>query len=505
MAAAAKQTSNAKTGGTKMFPSSLSKRVNIAVTVIFTISMLFWAHDNLQMMREKLLLQKKNDLLATTVALQERFSASFYNILEQHNALKLSADEQRTVLNRRLQPVIDDLGRNFPDVNLEYYSRDFGCVAIYPFNVAYLGRSLNYELKDLYLRAGSMVYLESTSKYAHEDRYVLAYPLNYNGEIIGHVAASIKASDISNIILRSTVNYIIIAFIFWFLATTAIFFLFKQHRTSLLQLAKRLGSESSRTAVFQQSPELIPALETVEHLREQLEAEYKTKETLNAEMSRLDRLNLVGEMAAGVAHEIRNPLTVISGFLQTMRAKPTKASPENIDIILTEIARINAIVTDFLSLARNKALHKSEKDLNNLVKELGPLLQAECNKHSIELFLRLSPPPLLFFADEKEIKQLILNLARNGIDAIENKGTLIIAATKDVNMIKLIISDSGSGISPQHIGKIFDPFFSTKNDGTGLGLAICKSIVERHSGKIELTSTPNRGTTFYITFPAIVP
>lgn len=223
-------------------------------------------------------------------------------------------------------------------------------------------------------------------------------------------------------------------------------------------------------------------------------------EKLKREMSRLDKLTLIGEMAAGVAHEIRNPLTVVKGYLQRFQAKCPEEIKGQYGLILSELGRVETIITDFLSLAGNKTSALKRQDLNDIIRELQPLMAADAAEHGVALQVELSPKSASLLLDEKEIKQLILNLVRNGTEATAGKGTINIITQVKKKTIELMVTDGGVGIPPELINKIFNPFFTTKQHGTGLGLSVCAGIVKRHGGSLEVKSVPNQGTSFIVRF-----
>lgn len=224
-------------------------------------------------------------------------------------------------------------------------------------------------------------------------------------------------------------------------------------------------------------------------------------EKLKEELARLDRLNLVGEMAAGLAHEIRNPMTVIKGYLQYLEKKATDNTADKFSTALGELERVEKIIADFLSLARNKPVEYKEQDLSCVVEEITPLLNTWALAEGINLKITLATEQAKLRLDDKEIKQLILNLARNGMEAMNHHGTLKIETGKTKEKVYLKISDNGCGIPPEIQGKLFKPFFTTKENGTGLGLPICAGIVQRHNGLIEVQSIEGIGTTLNIYFP----
>lgn len=223
-------------------------------------------------------------------------------------------------------------------------------------------------------------------------------------------------------------------------------------------------------------------------------------EQLRNELSHVEQLSLVGKMAASITHEIRNPMAVVRGFLQLMHEK----SPSSLDhyymIVMDELDRANSIINDFLSLAQNRIVEKEPSNLHAIIEELLPLLWADANLRGQTItFVPGRDIPLLEL-NSKEIKQLILNLARNGMEAMEDKGELTIETEMTSAEVIMHIRDTGPGIPPDKMDKLFEPFYTTKTKGTGLGLSLCLSIVERHNGRITVDSSEGNGTTFSVIF-----
>jgi PAS domain S-box-containing protein len=217
------------------------------------------------------------------------------------------------------------------------------------------------------------------------------------------------------------------------------------------------------------------------------------------EMARLDRLYLVGEMAAGIGHEIRNPMTVVSGYLQLFREKDEFAAyKKRFTIMIEELDRANSIITEFLSLAKNRAVHFNKQSLNNIVAAMLPLIQAEASKHSQSVTLEMNDAPDLLL-DGNEIRQIILNLARNGLEAMTANGVLTIRTYLDGKEVILAVHNEGPEIPPEILEKIGAPFFTTKDSGTGLGMAVCYSIASKHNASIRIETRPS-GTTFFVCF-----
>ena len=216
------------------------------------------------------------------------------------------------------------------------------------------------------------------------------------------------------------------------------------------------------------------------------------------EMAHLDRLNLVGEMAVGIAHEVRNPMTTVRGFLQLLGCKEECAQfKSHFDLMIEELDRVNSIITEFLSVAKNKTIEVKPTNLKAILESLLPLIQSDALKSANYITVELEEISDLLL-NEGEIRQVILNLVRNGLDASQSS-ELAIRIFNDGEEIVLAVQDKGKGISPDVLEKIGTPFFTTKDNGTGLGLAVCYGIATRHNAKIEIQTGLN-GTTFFIRF-----
>jgi PAS domain S-box-containing protein len=223
------------------------------------------------------------------------------------------------------------------------------------------------------------------------------------------------------------------------------------------------------------------------------------RKELEQELFRLDRLNIVGQMAANIGHEIRNPLTTVRGYLQVLARKPELMRyGDNFRLLLDELDRANALITEYLSLSKNRLTDQQPRNLNAIVESLFPLIVADAVSSNQIVTLELGAVPELPL-DEKEIRQLLLNLVRNGLEAMEPGKTMTITTTATQEAVILSVQDQGRQIPADVLEKLGMPFFTTKEKGTGLGLAICYSIANRHRAKIHVDTGP-QGTTFSVSF-----
>jgi signal transduction histidine kinase len=231
-------------------------------------------------------------------------------------------------------------------------------------------------------------------------------------------------------------------------------------------------------------------------------------------MYRTDRLATLGELAAGAAHEIRNPLTSIRSTIQYL-SKDFAGDPVKSEMVATlimEVERINKIVQGLLSFARPSALNMTEVNVEQLINQTLVLIHTTLQEQKIEIEFEYFTDESVLFGDAEQLKQVFLNVLLNAIDAMsdnapEQPRILIISIEKGVMMdarnryLLISFEDTGKGIEEKNLENIFNPFFSTKEEGTGLGLAISYGVVNRHGGDIELKSAPGKGTVFTIKLP----
>lgn len=218
------------------------------------------------------------------------------------------------------------------------------------------------------------------------------------------------------------------------------------------------------------------------------------------EFERLARLDLIGQMAASIGHEVRNPMTTVKGFLQMMlyRGKVSNYQ-EFFPLMIQELDRANVIISDFLSLAKNKITQKKVKLLNDILESLYPLINVEATSNNQTILYELGDIPRLML-DENEIKQLFLNLVKNALEAMPSKGTVWVRTYRRQQFVILEVEDEGGGIPASILDKVGTPFFTTKESGTGLGLPVCYSIAFRHQATLDIRSN-QEGTCVAIKFP----
>ncbi len=239
--------------------------------------------------------------------------------------------------------------------------------------------------------------------------------------------------------------------------------------------------------------------ESMHALKEQTQALLEAEEQLR----RADRLSALGELSAGIAHEIRNPLASIKGAAEILadRVRPQDKEYEFAQIMLREAERLNGVITEFLEFARPKRPEVQECSLDELLKSVLLLTQKEMERNRIGLEARLDGGLPRVRVDPEQLKQVFLNLIINAIQAMPKGGRLRVSTALDQGRIACAVGDTGTGIPARIRHRIFDPFFTTKPRGTGLGLSIVQKIVRGLGGELQFDSREHEGTTFRVLIP----
>lgn len=216
-----------------------------------------------------------------------------------------------------------------------------------------------------------------------------------------------------------------------------------------------------------------------------------------------DKLAAVGQLAAGVAHEIRNPLTSIKGYTEYLLSEEKDMSrTEYYDIILDEIDRVNQIVEDFMVLAKPQSVQLETKNIIPIIQNVLSLMELDARKKHVTLYFNSVYHSILVRCDENRLKQVFLNFVKNGMEAMPSGGNIRVNIVLNDGEVQISIEDTGVGIPPERLKRLGEPFYTTKKSGNGLGLMVSFKIIEGHNGRIVVESEVNKGTTFNILLPA---
>jgi signal transduction histidine kinase len=251
--------------------------------------------------------------------------------------------------------------------------------------------------------------------------------------------------------------------------------------------------------------------ETLARSHRELQEQTRLLLEKEVQLRRADRLSALGQLSAGLAHEIRNPLGAIKGAVEILQDDYAPGHPkaEFYAILLKEVERLNDVLTNFLTFARPVTPHLAPVDLRDVLTALEGLISGQARAHRVQIFTTFHAGPSRVMADATLLKQAFLNIMLNAVEAMPDGGDLAISTRLPTasgpgarpEWAEVVFDDTGTGIPEEDVGHIFDPFFTTKADGTGLGLAITHRIIENHRGTIRVMSQRGKGTTFVVTLP----
>jgi PAS domain S-box-containing protein len=239
--------------------------------------------------------------------------------------------------------------------------------------------------------------------------------------------------------------------------------------------------------------------ETYQHIS--IEHDITDQKIAEDMLHKTEKLSLVGELAAGIAHEIRNPLTTIRGFVQILDYFSEEKKLLYSKTILEEIDRINFIVSEFMVFAKPHAVNFNDCNILEIVKNVIHFLGAEAAMKDVEFIEDFHLDDIFIYGERNQLSQVFLNIIKNSIDALPKGGQIKILCKLYKNRVLVSIKDNGIGMTKAQVHKIGEPFYTTKEKGNGLGLMVSYKIIENHSGRIIVESELNKGTTFKITFP----
>jgi len=230
----------------------------------------------------------------------------------------------------------------------------------------------------------------------------------------------------------------------------------------------------------------------------------ETRRQIATQVEVSNRLAAISQLTGGVAHEIKNPLNAITLHLELLKSRLTKSGqepPPQLEVIAREMARLDRVVKTFLDFTRPVDLKLAEVSLGGLIEEVAALAQPEAQQHQVRILVTAAGPEAMIQADRDLLKQAVLNLAVNGVQAMPQGGELELAVARAGPDVELSISDQGLGIPLENRDKIFRLYYTTRPQGTGIGLAMAFRVVQLHNGTIDFSSEVGRGTTFRVRFP----
>ncbi len=424
-----------------------------------------------------------------------------------------------SLLNRRFDTV--DTIREQVYQNRVYEGRDIGTATIFQWDLRIstnvqtregeraLGTRLSQEVYERVLEEGG---IWADRAFVVNDWYITAYePIrDPDGNVIGSLYVGVLEAPFER---RRTLVVVMFLGILGFTTIVSLLLLISAIRLvlrpigSIVRMTRRVreGDLSARIDVTPPG-ELGAICSSVNEMAAAVEEREKRLEAFaQRQIGQSEKLAAIGRLAAGVAHEINNPLTGVLTFAHLLKEKPhmTEEDHEDLDLLVKETTRVRDIVRSLLEFSRESASDRRDLDLNDLVRSTIRLLESQKLYRRIQFEVELEAAPVLLVGDAGQLKQVLLNLLLNACEAMPEGGALTVSTAIEHEGVRLEVADTGCGIPAEHLDAIFDPFFTTKpvGSGTGLGLSVSYGIVQQHGGTIRADSAPGRGTRFVVRLP----
>ncbi len=356
----------------------------------------------------------------------------------------------------------------------------------------------------------------SARAFVVNDWYITAYePIrDVEGRIVGILYVGLLEAPFVRP-LRTIVNVFLLLIALTTVVILALLFLFtKQILKPITQIVgmsdKVIRGDLSARVGIRPAGEMGALCGAIDQMADAVqEREEQLKIATSRQIGQSAKLASIGRLAAGIAHEINNPLTGVLTFAHLLRQKENidEQSKEDINVIIRETTRVREIVQGLLNFARESTPQKQPLDMNQVLTETMKLVRSQKEFSKIVVVENLAPDLPLVHGDKNQLQQVFLNLSLNAVEAMEQGGTLSITTAAENGNVQIIFQDTGCGIKKQHLEEIFEPFFTTKpaTMGTGLGLSVSYGIIRRHGGFINVESEEGEGTTFTITLPVTDP
>ncbi len=453
--------------------------------------------------RATLVSEKQNKLFAFARLLDQGLPGTFEDILRQEGLLAASRDDKIEALNRHLADFTDRISAAQQGIGVGYYSKELNAIITYGPSTT-LGHMVKLSInKDhqgwIVMTSGKP--MVQTGTLVRGSIMNCMIPLIRNGSVIGYVWANELVNDINhqiNKISQTSYLIILIGILFSFVGTALIAHLVGTRIKEINSAIKTIEIDEN-FRIPPMAGDLGAIARSINDFAERLVQKRKMEE----QMQRTDRLVALGEIAAGVAHEIRNPLTSIKGFVQLIESEMDSKDPRRqyTSIVISETDRLNNMVHELLYYSRPNEPQKSSVQLGAIIHATLQLVRLNPDSRRVTINQDIPAQLPALTGDHDQLKQVLLNLIINAIQAVDNHGQIWISATSTADRVVISIEDNGRGIAPDQLNRLFDPFYTTRSDGTGLGLAVVQKIVTLHEGEIRVDNRDTGGARFVISLP----
>lgn len=484
---------------------SLRGRLLVLVIVLVGLPILLSGYIIAKTAVQAIVAEKQQKLFGAAKMLDQHLGGTYADILQRHGLQDADRAAQIVLLNKELKQYTDEVALAYPGIGVGYYNRELDGIITYGPSDVYtdkVGLPISREHQGREVMATGTPMVQEGDLVRGQIMNAMV-PMIRDGKVIGYVWANELTVDIEAQIRT------ILRHIYWTIfgalvvGIAGIVFVLSRLMKDINRVTSGLGK--IREDLSYQIPPPMGEIGEIAAAINEMAQGLATKKKLEEQVQRTDRLAVIGEMAAGLAHEIRNPLMAIKGFTELQCESPThQERQEYSEIIIREADRMNHLIEQLLCFSRPTTDFLTAVNVNEVLK--STLFLAEIRASGTEVVFQQQLAPWLpeVIANEEQLKQVFLNILINATQAMEKKGVIRIASSYSAveEEVRISFTDSGPGIEPEIIDKLYDPFFTTKEKGTGLGLSVANHLMTSWGGNIVAESTVNVGSTFTLIFPA---
>jgi len=488
----------------RIMPGTLRNRLFLLIILVAGLPIVFSGYLIARTSIDAMVAEKQQKLFGAARMLDNELDGSYEEILRRHGASNAERAVQVATLNKVLAPFTDDVARAYPGIGVGYYSIDLDAIITYGPSTIYadkVGLPIGESHQGRIVMATGIPRIQEGDLVRGQIMNAM-HPIARGGRVIGYVWANELTVDITaqiNAISWQIAGAILLCLVIGSIGVALVVGDLAKDIEGI-NLGVRKIREDLEYRLQPLKGEVGEIATAINEMAQALGAQKKLEE----QVQRADRLSLIGEMTAGMAHEIRNPLMAIRGFAQLQGEDATAPEQKEYnEIIVREVDRMNQLIEQLLYFSRPTLAHLSNVDVNNVMKNSLILVEMRA-KHSrtfFEVDMEAGLPQVT--ANEEQLEQVFLNILINAIQAVDNDGVIKITSRRhdELAQVWVSVADSGSGIEPANMDKLFDPFFTTKETGTGLGLSVAHHIMEIWGGSIAVESVLGEGSVFTLIFP----
>ena len=489
-----------------MWPRSLRGRLLILTVVAIALPIVATGYFMVVSAEKALVAEKQQKLFGAARMLDAYLGGTYDDILQRRGAQTFGRQDRIAALNSELAAYTDQVAAAYPGIGVGYYCRELDAIITYgpssvyadkvglPIGPAHEGR-LVMDTGMPRVQEGDLVRGQIMNA---------MHPVVREGKTIGYIWANEFTADIQAQISAMTRQVYLTILLGLILGVGGVTYLVGRLATDIERI--KGGLMNLKSDLAHQLPRLGGEMGEISIAINDMARSLAAKKRLEDQVQRAERLALAGELAAGLAHEIRNPMMAVKGFAQLLKEDITPAEQvEYADIINRETARMNRLIEELLTFARPPATDIRPVDVNGVVVDSLFLLEPKAVRSRIDINRDLAPGLPQVKVDSERLKQVLINILINAAQAVEKGGEIRVATCYNPGdaTVRISVADTGVGIDPKNIGKLFDPFFTTKDDGTGLGLSVAERLMDSWGGKILVDSTLGRGSVFTLVLPAM--